>query len=127
MRYELFLAKRYALSKRSQSFITIISVLSALGIMVGVAALICVLSVFNGFSGVVTGILVSFDPHIRISANITSDSSEKVISDIPELSKKITALSEVKSSAAVLKQKAVLVHYTVVVGTLEIAVLWRLS
>jgi lipoprotein-releasing system permease protein len=83
MRYELFLAKRYALSKRSQSFITIISILSALGIMVGVAALICVLSVFNGFSGVVTGILVSFDPHIRISANINSDSSSKVLSDIP--------------------------------------------
>ncbi|MEP7236054.1 MAG: ABC transporter permease, partial [Ignavibacteriota bacterium] len=62
MRYELFLAKRYALSRRSQSFITIISVLSAVGIMVGVAALICVLAVFNGFAGVVTGILVNFDP-----------------------------------------------------------------
>jgi lipoprotein-releasing system permease protein len=112
MRYELFLAKRYALSRRSQSFITIISILSALGIMVGVAALICVLSVFNGFSGVVTGILVNFDPHIRISANINSDSSSKVISDIPELSKQVGTLEEVKSFAPVLKQKAVLVHYT---------------
>jgi len=65
------------LTRRSHSFITIISLLSALGIMVGVAALVCVLSVFNGFSGVVTGILVSFDPHIRISANITSDTSTK--------------------------------------------------
>src|SRR5476649_800726 len=109
MRYELFLAKRYALSRRSQSFITIISILSALGIMVGVAALICVLSVFNGFSGVVTGILVNFDPHIRISANINSDSSSKVISNIPELSKKIGSLEEVRSFAPVLKQKAVLV------------------
>jgi len=112
MRYELFLARRYALSRRSQSFITIISILSALGIMVGVAALICVLSVFNGFSGVVTGILVSFDPHIRISANIRSDSSSKVISNIPELSKQVSKLPEVKSFAPVLKQKAVLVHYT---------------
>jgi lipoprotein-releasing system permease protein len=112
MRYEFFLAKRYALSRRSQSFITIISILSALGIMVGVAALICVLSVFNGFSGVVTGILVSFDPHIRISANISSDSSSKIISNIPELSKKVNSISEVRSSAPVLKQKAVLVHYT---------------
>ena len=80
--------------------------------MVGVAALICVLSVFNGFSGVVTGILVSFDPHIRISANIVSDSSSKVISDIPHLTKEVTTLSEVRSMAPVLKQKAVLVHYT---------------
>src|SRR5438552_9447081 len=112
MRYEFFLAKRYALSKRSQGFITIISILSALGIMTGVAALICVLSVFNGFSGVVTNILVSFDPHIRISANITSDSSSKVISNISELSSTIQKISEVKSFAPVLKQKAVLVHYT---------------
>src|SRR5450432_338458 len=104
MRYELFLAKRYALSKRSQSFITIISILSALGIMVGVAALICVLSVFNGFSGVVTGILVNFDPHVRISANIVSDSSSKVISSIPDLTKKINTISEVRSAAPVLKQ-----------------------
>ncbi len=112
MRYELFLAKRYALTRRSQSFITIISILSALGIMVGVAALICVLSVFNGFSGVVTGILVSFDPHIRITANINSDSSVKVISNIPSLSKEVSKLPEVRSLAPVLKQKAVLVHYT---------------
>jgi lipoprotein-releasing system permease protein len=112
MRYELFLAKRYALSSRSHSFITIISILSALGIMVGVAALICVLSVFNGFSGVVTGILVSFDPHIRISANITSDSSSNVISTIPALTKTISTLSEVRSMAPVLNEKAVLVHYT---------------
>jgi len=112
MRYELFLAKRYALSRRSQSFITIISILSALGITVGVAALICVLSVFNGFSGVVTGILVNFDPHIRISANISSDSATKVISNIPELTKQVVRLTEVKSMAPVLKQKAVLVHYT---------------
>ena len=112
MRYELFLAKRYALTRRSQSFITIISLLSALGIMVGVAALICVLSVFNGFSGVVTNILVNFDPHIRISAEINSDSSTKVISDIPALTKRVMALPEARSAAPVLKQKSVLVHYT---------------
>ncbi len=112
MRYELYLAKRYALSRRSQSFITIISVLSAMGIMVGVAALICVLSVFNGFSGVVTGILVNFDPHIRISANTNLDSSSNVLSNIPELSKKVSVLPEIRSFAPVLKQKAVLVHYT---------------
>jgi lipoprotein-releasing system permease protein len=39
---------------------------SVVGITVGVAALIIVLSVFNGFNSVVTGVLVSFDPHVRI-------------------------------------------------------------
>src|SRR4249920_1689785 len=103
MRYEFFLAKRYALTKRSQSFITIISILSAMGIMVGVAALICVLSVFNGFSGVVTGILVNFDPHIRISANIPSDSSSKNISNASTLEKQLSTLPEVQSIASVIK------------------------
>lgn len=112
MRYELFLAKRYALTRRRQSFITIISILSALGITVGVAALICVLSVFNGFSGVVTGILVSFDPHIRITTNIISDSSKKELTGLGNLSRKIAELPEVKSFASVVKSKAVLVHYT---------------
>src|SRR5215831_14982742 len=66
MRYELFLARRYAFSKRRENFITIISILSIVGLAVGTSALIIVLSVFNGFSSVVTSIYVSFDPHVRI-------------------------------------------------------------
>lgn len=68
MSYELFIAKRYIKSKHKLNFITIISVISTLGITLGVAALIVVLSVFNGFGGLVTSILVNFDPHIRITA-----------------------------------------------------------
>jgi lipoprotein-releasing system permease protein len=47
-------------------FINIIMLVSVIGITVGVAALIVVLSVFNGFNGVVTSVLVGFDPHIKI-------------------------------------------------------------
>jgi lipoprotein-releasing system permease protein len=66
MGYELFIAKRYLRSKRQMRFINIIMAVSVIGITVGVAALIVVLSVFNGFNGVVTGVLVGFDPHVRI-------------------------------------------------------------
>ncbi len=66
MGYELFIAKRYLGSKRQMRFINIIMAVSVIGITVGVAALIVVLSVFNGFNGVVTGVLVGFDPHVRI-------------------------------------------------------------
>jgi lipoprotein-releasing system permease protein len=41
--------------------------LSTAGITIGVAALIIVLSVFNGFGSLVTSILVSFDPHVIVS------------------------------------------------------------
>ncbi|MEO8447816.1 MAG: FtsX-like permease family protein [bacterium] len=68
MGIEFFIAKRYLFSKKNFNFITIISLISILGVTIGVAALIIVLSVFNGFSSKVTGILISFDPHIRIEA-----------------------------------------------------------
>jgi lipoprotein-releasing system permease protein len=50
-------------------FINIIMLVSVVGITVGVAALIIVLSVFNGFNSVVTRVLVGFDPHIKIEAS----------------------------------------------------------
>jgi lipoprotein-releasing system permease protein len=49
-------------------FITVISGISILGIKLGVMALITVLSVFNGFNGLVKSLLVGFDPHVRVTA-----------------------------------------------------------
>ncbi|MFA3781451.1 ABC transporter permease [Melioribacteraceae bacterium 4301-Me] len=70
--FEFFIAKRYIKAKHKISFISIISAFSTLGITIGVAALVIVLSVFNGFGSIVTSILISFDPHVRI--NILTDS-----------------------------------------------------
>lgn len=69
MKYTFFIAKRYLLAKKEASFITVISLISILGVTIGVAALIVVLSVFNGFNGLVTDILVGFDPHVRVQIN----------------------------------------------------------
>lgn len=69
MSYQLYIAKRYLLSKKKAGFITIITIISIIGITVGVAALIVVLSIFNGFNSLVTSILVGFDPHLRIEAS----------------------------------------------------------
>ena len=66
MNFENFIARRYLVSKHKVNFITIISILSIGGITIGVAALIVVLSVFNGFGSLVTSFLVNFDPHIRV-------------------------------------------------------------
>jgi lipoprotein-releasing system permease protein len=68
MNFERLIAQRYLRSKRQLRFITIIMLVSVIGITVGVAALIIVLSVFNGFNGVVTRVLLAFDPHVRIEA-----------------------------------------------------------
>ena len=66
MKLETFIAKRYFVSKHKLNFITVISLISTLGIMVGVASLIVVLSVFNGFGNLVESFLTSIDPDIRI-------------------------------------------------------------
>ncbi len=63
---ELFIARRYLLSRRRVRFVNLISVISVVGITAGVAALLIALSVFNGFNSVVTSVLVGFDPHLRI-------------------------------------------------------------
>lgn len=68
MKLEFFIALRYLFSKHKLNFITIISYLSLSGIMIGTAALILVLAVFNGFGSLVTSYLINFDPHLRIDA-----------------------------------------------------------
>ena len=66
MKFESFISKRYLISKHKINFITIISLISITGITIGVAALIVVLSVFNGFGSLVTSFLINFDPHVRV-------------------------------------------------------------
>lgn len=92
MSYEHFIARRYIRSKHKLNFITIISAISTSGITLGVAALIVVLSIFNGFGGLVTSILVNFDPHIRITA-----ASEAGLDAMPEISKKLSGIKYVKT------------------------------
>lgn len=102
---EFFIAKRYLRAKHKLNFITIISLLSTLGITIGVAALIIVLSVFNGFGSLVTSIMVSFDPHIRISVK-----DERGFSQINSLQKIISKTENVSSCSPFVEGKAILLN-----------------
>ncbi len=68
MDYRLLLARRYLVNRRSVSLISLISGISVGGVALGVAALVVVLSVMNGFYEVVRNLLVAYDPHVRIEA-----------------------------------------------------------
>lgn len=68
MDFRLHIARRYLVSRRRVSLVSVISGLSVAGVTVGVAALVIVLSVMNGFFEVVRDLLVSYDPHVRIEA-----------------------------------------------------------
>ncbi|MBO4622124.1 MAG: ABC transporter permease [Paludibacteraceae bacterium] len=66
MRVEGKIAWRYLFSKKSHNAINIVSGVSAAGVVVATAALVCVLSVMNGFSLVVENMFSNFDPELRI-------------------------------------------------------------
>jgi len=86
MRYEHLIALRYLLSKKNLKFVSIISAISITGVTIGVAALVAVLSVFNGFGSLVSSILINFDPHLRIESTLplNSDSSKAMIEYISQ-------------------------------------------
>jgi lipoprotein-releasing system permease protein len=65
--YELLVGLRYTRAKRRNHFISFISMISMLGIALGVAALIVVLSVMNGFQTELRGRILAVVSHIQIS------------------------------------------------------------
>ncbi|WP_410498399.1 lipoprotein-releasing ABC transporter permease subunit [Chitinibacter sp. S2-10] len=66
--YELLIGLRYTRAKRRNSFISFISLVSMVGIALGVAALIIVLSVMNGFQEEVRNRILAMASHITISS-----------------------------------------------------------
>jgi len=63
----LFIARRYLISKKKQHIINIISAISAIGVCVGTFALVVVLSVFNGFDGLIKSYFSMLDPDLKIT------------------------------------------------------------
>ncbi len=68
MRPELHIAWRYLFSKKGHNAINIVSGVSAAAVGVVTAAMVCVLSVMNGFGALVEHMFSEFDPEIRITA-----------------------------------------------------------
>ncbi len=69
MRFEFFVALRYLKAKRQQAFISVISLLSVLGVALGVAALIIVLGVMNGFSENLREKILGLNAHIIVGSH----------------------------------------------------------
>ncbi len=67
MRYELFVGLRFTRAERRNHFISFISLTSMLGIALGVAALIVVLSVMNGFQKEVRSRILGVASHVQIT------------------------------------------------------------
>jgi len=68
MNVPFLIAKRYFFSRKKRNIINIISNIAMIGVAVGAAALIIVLSVFNGLEDLIRKVYSSFDPDLRVTA-----------------------------------------------------------
>ncbi|MBK8065927.1 MAG: lipoprotein-releasing ABC transporter permease subunit [Betaproteobacteria bacterium] len=82
MRYELLVGLRYTRAKRRNHFISFISLISMAGIALGVAALIVVLSVMNGFQKELRTRILGVASHVQISGADNRLADWKAVADI---------------------------------------------
>lgn len=104
MNLPFYIAKRYLFSKKSHNAINIISIISACGVAVGTMALVCVLSVFNGFQGLIEGLFGKFDPQLQLTI-IEGKSFDPTSSPIIE----IYSMPEVAEISEVVQDNALII------------------
>ena len=99
MNFPFFIAKRYFLTRKKRNFVHIISWVSLVGVSIGTAALVLILSVFNGFEELILKMYNTFDPHIKIT------SSEGRVFNMDSIS---IYSPEIKEKAYILEEKVLL-------------------
>lgn len=66
MNFPFYIARRYLFSKKSHHAINVISAISVCGVAFATMALVCTLSVFNGFQDLVATFFTAFDPELKV-------------------------------------------------------------
>ncbi len=92
MNFEFFIARRYFLNLQRERFISMISLISCLGVAIGVMALIVVIAVMTGFDNDLKDKIIGANPQIIIH-------SEEGITDFAALAKKIGSVKDVERVA----------------------------
>ena len=98
--FEWMLAGRYLRTRRREGFVSVIALFSFLGIMLGVAVLIIVLSVMNGFRRELLDKIVGINGHIFVAA------MDKPLTDYAEVSDRISNLYGVKRAIPMVEGQA---------------------
>ncbi len=111
MPYELWISFRYLISKRKEKFISIISLISIMGVAVGVTALIVVLAVMSGFDNDLREKIVGTNSHIIIE-------KEGGISNYNALVNEINKIQHVKASSPFLNGQALIRQDEQVLGVI---------
>lgn len=90
MNLSFYIARRYLFSKKKHNAINIISGVSVCGVALATLALVCTLSVFNGFQNMVASFFTAFDPELKITVNqgkvfLPQDSLIQEVRKFPEI------------------------------------------
>jgi lipoprotein-releasing system permease protein len=93
MRYELFIGLRYLRAKRKEAFISLITVISMLGVMIGVMTLTIVLAVMTGFEEDLRDRILGFNPHVVVL------SVSGTVSDYASVVERVDAVPGVAAAA----------------------------
>ena len=101
MNLSLYIAKRYLFSKKSHQVINIISGVAIAGIALATAAMVCTLSVFNGFQGIVAKQFSAFDADIKITAT----SGKVITTNAPEIGK-VAEMTDIAALSFCIEEKA---------------------
>ena len=109
--YELFIGFRYTRAKRRNHFISFISLISMLGIALGVAALIVVLSVMNGFQDELRSRILGVVAHIEITG------FDNTLANWQQVAAQSSKLAEVKASAPFVSGEGLVAYDQAVQGT----------
>ena len=68
MNLPFYIARRYLFAKKSHNAINVVSAVSVCGVALATLALVCTLSVFNGFKDLVATLFTAFDPELKVTA-----------------------------------------------------------
>ena len=99
---EFFLAFRYLKAKRSEGFISVIAIFSFLGITIGVATLIIVMSVMNGFRFELVQRILGINSHLSITSKQPIENYHEIITNINQNIKQIIYANPIVESQAML-------------------------
>lgn len=106
MNFPFYIARRYLFSKKSHNAINVISLISVCGVVIATIALVCALSVYNGFNDLVSSLFSHFDPELKITARYgkvfnPDNDTIRQIRNMPE----VAIASEVLQDNALIKYK----------------------
>jgi lipoprotein-releasing system permease protein len=102
--YQLFIALRYLRAKHKQAFTSVITVISIIGIAIGVMALVVALSLMSGMHGQIRDNILGSRSHVTLHGG----KGEKVINNYREVREQILAIDGVLGAAPLVREEGLL-------------------